>query len=115
MRAGEPMQALGDVPRSDYRIIMNRGHSRSQLALWPFGIEDPIPSIPVPLMSEEPEPTLALNAVWHALYVRARFDLRVDYRKEPVPSLSPEQAALARKFMTGLRTEGPAGEGTERA
>ena len=51
MRAGEPIVAIGDLPRSDYRIIMNRGHSRSQWDLWPFDIEDPIPSIPVPLMS----------------------------------------------------------------
>jgi hypothetical protein len=38
---------------------------------------------------------LAIGQALHTAYERARYDLRVDYRKPPVPPLSPADAAWA--------------------
>ena len=45
---------------------------------------------------------LDLNAVLHALYERARFDLWLDYARPPVPPLSADDAAWARDILASL-------------
>ncbi len=81
---------------SDYRILVSRGASRPRAKLYAFGVRHPIPPVPIPLLPKDPEPTLDLNSVLHALYTRARFDLVLDYAKPPVPPLGEEDATWAR-------------------
>lgn len=95
LRAGEPMPTFGRPAECDYRILISRGWQRPRSHLYPFDLRQPIPSIPVPLQQGETEPVLDLNEVLHALYTRARFDLRLDYAQPPVPPLSEEDAAWA--------------------
>ncbi len=83
---------------SDYRILVSRGASRPRAKLYAFGVRQPIPAIP--LLRRDPEPSLDLNAVLHALYERARFDLRLDYTKPPSPPLEEEDAAWARDIIS---------------
>ena len=58
--------------------------------------------IPIPLLPGDDEPLLDLGTILHALYDRARFDLRLDYRKPPVPPLGEEDAAWARGIREGI-------------
>jgi hypothetical protein len=62
----------------------------------------PIPAIPIPLLPEDGEPALDLNLVLHALMERARYDLVIDYRKPPEPSLGPEDDAWAKSLLTRM-------------
>lgn len=105
MRAGESMPVIGPAVRSDYRILVSRGRERPRAHLHTFSLRDPIPSIPIPLLPEDDEPTLDLNHVVHELYSRARFDLRLDYTAEPEPPLDEEDAAWADEVLheAGLR------------
>src|SRR5207248_1113284 len=93
LRAGERMPIIGPPVHSAYRIIVSQGSKRPRATLYVFGVRQPIPAIPIPLLPGEDEPSLDLNGVLHALYGRARFDLRVDYAQPPVPPLSETDAA----------------------
>jgi hypothetical protein len=84
----------------DYRILVSRGRTRPRAKLYAFGVRQSIPPIPIPLLGGDPEPVLDLNAVLHALYDRARFDLRLDYTKPPVPPLAEEDNTWARAIVT---------------
>jgi hypothetical protein len=95
LRAGAPMPLAGRPVRSDYRILISRGWQRPRAQLYAFGVRQPMPTIPIPLQPEEPEPVLVLNTVFHELYGRARFDLRLDYTRPPVPPLGEEDASWA--------------------
>jgi hypothetical protein len=86
LRAGEPMP-LNKPVSSDYRILVSRGWTRRKAQLYAFGLRAPIPDFPVPLQQGEKEPLVTLNQVLHALYGRARFDLRIDYTQPPTPPL----------------------------
>ncbi|GIV84528.1 MAG: hypothetical protein KatS3mg052_1535 [Candidatus Roseilinea sp.] len=66
--------------------------------MYHFNLRAPIPAITVPLQRGEDEPTLDLNAVLHDLYVRARYDLMLDYNQPPVPPLNDADAAWAREL-----------------
>jgi hypothetical protein len=99
LRAGNPLPLLGDVPPSDYRILVSRGWQRPRARLIPFRVRDPIPPFPVPLLPDDDEPLLDLGAVLHALHDRARYDLRIRYDEAPVPPLREEDAAWAREIV----------------
>jgi Protein of unknown function (DUF4058) len=102
LRGGRPMPVMTGQPvEGAYRILVSRGASRPRAKLYAFGVRQPIPPIPIPLLPKDPEPSLELNAVLHALYERARFDLRLDYTKPPVPPLGEEGAAWARGIVAG--------------
>ncbi len=95
LRGGEPMPTLGSPAGSAYRVLVSRPRRRPKADLIAFGLRDPIPSFPLPLRQGEEEPAVELSRILHALYERASYDLRIDYRIEPVPRLPAEDAEWA--------------------
>ena len=69
--------------KGEYRILVSRGKSRPRARLYVFGLRQPIPEIPIPLLPRDAEPALDLNSVLHDLYDRASIDLRLDYTRTP--------------------------------
>jgi hypothetical protein len=110
LRAGEPMPLRDSPPPSDYRILICRRRMSRAADLYGFFYTDPIPSIAIPLLPEDAEPTLDLNAVLHALMDRARYDLSIDYHQPPMPPLRPEDKSWAAKIVAQATetTHGPA-------
>lgn len=99
LRAGEPMPTVRPRVRSDYSVLVSRGHRRPKADLIPFGVRDPIPPFPLPLRRGEDEPAVDLGNILHALYDRASYDLRIDYELEPTPPLSPADSEWARALI----------------
>ncbi len=99
LRAGEPMPVVGRPVGSDYRILVSRGPRRPHAQLYAFGVRGAIPSFALPLAPGDEEPVVELNAVLHGVYHRARFDLRLEYSRPPVPPLSEADAAWARELI----------------
>lgn len=99
LRAGEPMPVLGPSVSGDYRLLVSRGTRRPRAQLYTWTVRQPIPAFPLPLLPEDPEPTVKLGAVLAELYDRARFDLQLDYRMPPVPPLEGDDAAWARDLL----------------
>ncbi|MBD2166967.1 DUF4058 family protein [Calothrix membranacea FACHB-236] len=106
LRSGKPMSILGEVPVTDYQILVSRSETRPQAKLYGFSIRERIPVFSLPLQSEDTEPILDLQSLLHGIYNRARYHLAIDYHQEPVPSLKPEDAAWA---DTLLRQQGVRG------
>jgi hypothetical protein len=98
LRAGAPMPVLGPAVPGDYRILVSRGSRRPRAQLLAWSVRQPIPPFALPLLAGDAEPTVDVGAVLHALYDRARFDLRLDYTRPPVPPLREDDAAWARSL-----------------
>jgi len=98
LRAGDPMPIVGETVHSDYRILVSRGARRPRVQLFAWGLRQLIPTFELPLLEGDQEPTVDLAGVVHALYDRARFDLRLDYRQQPVPPLNEDDWAWARSL-----------------
>jgi hypothetical protein len=105
LRAGDPMPVVGAQIQSDYRILVSRGLQRPRATLIACTLRHPIPTFRLPLLPGDDEPEVALNRILHALYQRARFDLRLDYTQPPVPPLAESDAAWARELIAahGIR------------
>jgi hypothetical protein len=93
LRGGKPMEFAPPTPR-DYRILVVAGWEYPQGRLSAFSLRQAIPVVEVPLREGEQEPALALGPLLNEIYDRARYDLRIDYRHDPLdPALSAEDTA----------------------
>ncbi len=99
LRAGQPMPVVGRLIKRDYCVLVSRGSQRPRARLYAFNLRQPIPPFYVPLLPGDTEPEVDLGQILHALYQRARFDLRLDYTEPPVPPLSDEDALWASELL----------------
>ena len=97
------MPILGEVPASDYRILVCRGTRRPRASLYAFGVRQPISTFPLPLFPGDPEPETDLGAILHGLYERARYDLRLDYGQPAAPPLIEDDAAWAATLVANRK------------
>jgi hypothetical protein len=87
------------LPPADYLVMVAQAGERPHCSVWPISVRQPLPTIPIPLLDPDPPVPLALSQALHTAYERARYDLRVDYRKPPVPPLTPQDAAWAETLL----------------
>jgi hypothetical protein len=105
LRAGKPMLLLGEIPSSDYRILISREYQRPHAQLYAFSVRDEIPSFPLPLQPGEVEPIVELQALLDGIYKRARYHLTIDYRREPIPALKADDKANDKAWANTLLRE----------
>ena len=106
LRTGKPMSILGEIPVTNYQIIVSRSETRPQAKLYGFSIRETIPIFPLPLQSEDIEPIVDLQSLLHGIYNRARYYLAIDYNKEPVLPLKSEDVVWSDTLLReqGLRS-----------
>ena len=83
------------LPAADYIVMVCKAGERPRSNVWPVSVRQPLPTIPIPLLAPDPPVPLDLGQALRTAYARARYDLRVDYRKPPVPPLPPGESAWA--------------------
>ncbi|MBR8836351.1 MAG: DUF4058 family protein [Stigonema ocellatum SAG 48.90 = DSM 106950] len=105
LRRGQPMPILNNNIQTSYRILVSRSNQRPRADLYPFELQHPIPSFPLPLRRKDTEPIVDLQVLLHGVYDRAGLDLAINYTREPVPPLSEVDAAWANELLQqqGLR------------
>ena len=104
LRQGKPMPMEGAI-KSDYRILVSRSNTRPKAALYGFHLRARIPQFPVPLRSEDIEPSVDLQRLLHEIYDQGAYDLRLDYSRAIAPALSEADAAWVDEVLRqqGLR------------
>jgi hypothetical protein len=100
LRGGKPFPIRSEN-LGDYRILICRGDRRPTGELYAFGLRQPIPPVPIPLMLGEVEPILELQPLLDRVYEKGRYYLAIDYKKPPQPPLSEEDARWAEMLLKG--------------
>lgn len=108
LRGGRKM-VMGSEIDSPYCAMVSRAEERPRVGVWPIGLRDRLPTIPVPLRSPDPDAALDLQVVLDEVYDKAGYS-DVLYRDEPDPPLTGEDAAWAREVLA-LPTDPPGGGG----
>jgi hypothetical protein len=93
LRQGNAMSMMGTFEQSHYRILVSPSETRPKAQLYGFNLQDGIPELTVPLRTGEPEPTLNLKLLLDEVYAQGSYDLRIDYRRPPIPPLSESDLA----------------------
>jgi len=98
LRRGKKMVA--DIAlKSDYHILVSRSRDRPQADLYAFNLQDPIPSIPLPLAEGEIEPTIDLQELLNSVYDCGSYDLVIDYKNEPIIPLAKGDRSWADELL----------------
>jgi hypothetical protein len=93
LRRGVRALAHPRVPDTAYLIALTRAQSGAT-AIWPLGLRDVLPEIPIPLRAPDGDGLLELGPALAAIYDEAGYDLSIDYREPPPPpARSPADAA----------------------
>ena len=72
--------------------------TRPRAGMWPLGLRERLPAIPIPLRDPDPDAQLDLQEVLHDIYDRARYGTYI-YEDSPDPPLAPDDDAWARQFV----------------
>jgi hypothetical protein len=91
LRADKPMTIIGGDSTKEYRILVSHSYKRPLADLYEFALQDSIPFFPLPLKMNDEEPIVNLQEIVYGVYIRASYDLRIDY-SQPLwaPKLSEE-------------------------
>ena len=84
IRRGTRPCAHPRIPDVPYVITVIRAHT-GFMDIWPLGLRDPLPIVPVPLRPPDAEVCLDLPLALTSIYDEAAYDLSIDYSQSPPP------------------------------
>jgi hypothetical protein len=93
LRAG-PRMPIDDLPPCDYCIMVSRSEERPRVELWPVGLRERLPEIPIPLQFGDPDARLDLQLLLNHQYEAAGYEDYI-YDSPLLPPLSPDDAVWA--------------------
>ena len=95
---GGPRLPPDDLPTCDYCAIVSRVEERPRAGVWPWRLREPLPLVPIPLRTGEPDAMLDIKAVIDQLYDVNGYQYFI-YSGPPEPRLAPDDAAWAAPFL----------------
>jgi hypothetical protein len=110
LRSYPPMPFDDPLPSAHCLVMVCKAGERPHSSVWPISVRQPLPTIPIPLLPPDPPVPLDLGQALWTTCARARYDLRVDYRKPPIPPLSSADAAWAAALIGPQYGRSPQGE-----
>lgn len=83
LRKGQRVPMQHPLPKAAYFVFLSRTEDRPMTEVWPIQVDDPLPTVPLPLLATDPDVRLDLQAAFTAAYDLLGFDLRLDYQQPP--------------------------------
>ncbi len=101
LRQGERVRSRPSLKRYDYIVHACRADDDRQSVVWPIRLRQRLPVITIPLRKGDADARLNLQDILHEVYDRGGYERRIDYKADPVPPLSGENAVWAREWLKG--------------
>jgi hypothetical protein len=98
---GGPQMPLEAFPGCDYYVLVSRAEDRPRVGVWPIGVRDPLPEIPVPLRTPDSDARIDLRKLLDRVYDDAGYEDYV-YAGLPQPPLRMEDASWAEQYVPKL-------------
>jgi hypothetical protein len=101
LRSGLRMP-LGEPPplKADYYVLVSRALEFPQVGVWPLGVRDILPTIPIPLRPEDKDIELPLKFCLDRVYDLGRHAAEVNYFEPSLPPLSEQDATWAHELLS---------------
>lgn len=107
LRANPPMPMMGEIDRSDYRIVVSRSSLRPAADLYGFSVREAIPEFPLPLKPDDAELSVNLQTIVDRVYDLGSYDVRIDYHQSaPPPAFSKSDQQWIDELLAPLNSNG---------
>jgi len=87
LRQGKRVPMQQPLPSAPYFVFLSRAEKRPISDVWPIDLDDPLPTVPVPLLSGDEDVLLDLQQAFTATYELHGYDLLIDYSQPPEVAL----------------------------
>jgi uncharacterized protein DUF4058 len=105
LRGGERPPLEAPVPEAPHYVLVSRAERRPKVQVWPIQLQDPLPTVSVPVLEPDPDVPLDLQAAVTSAYERGAFTRKIDFqRPPPPPPLSVEEAAWVEAVLRQRRS-----------
>jgi hypothetical protein len=106
LRRGRRVPMRQPLPSAPYFVLLSRAERRPLTEVWPITLDQPLPTVPVPLRESDPDVPLDLQLALTNVYDLCSLDLAVNYAGPPDVRLPPEAATWAEERLraAGLRS-----------
>lgn len=91
LRRGRRVPMQQPLPSAPYFVFLSRAESRPLVDVWPVQFEEPLPTVPVPLLDGDEDVPLDLQAAFHTVYDQLALDLTLDYARPPTVPVPASQ------------------------
>jgi hypothetical protein len=85
LRRGLRLPFEGDPPPADYYVYLSRVEKRPRTEIWPIGLRDRLPVVPVPLLPPDADVPLDLQRAVDGCYDLVHYERLLDYAVLPPP------------------------------
>ena len=103
LRTGKRVPMRQPLPAGDYFVLVGRRERRPVTEVWPVMLGQVLPEVPVPLLADDPDMKLHLQAAVDAVYDAVGYDLLLKYEQPPHVALTPQQRAWAETILAKTR------------
>ena len=79
LRGGTRMPPANEYPAGEYFVALFRMTRPGKCGLWPIGLRDRLPTVPVPLLPGEVDLRLDLAPMVNAIYVGSNYGPSINY------------------------------------
>jgi hypothetical protein len=99
LRLGHRVPTKEPLPETPYFVFLNRVESRPIMDVWPIRLNQPLPSVPVPLLPGDKDAMLDLQRALSQVYDAIGYDLAIDYARPPEVPLAGNDARWANERL----------------
>jgi Protein of unknown function (DUF4058) len=105
LRNGRRVPMAEELPPAPYFVFLSRGEQRPITGIWPILLDQPLPTVPVPLHEGDADARLDLQQALTMAYDECCLGDMIDYSKPPEVPLTPEESAWVAHHLhaAGLR------------
>jgi len=92
LRGGRRIPFARKLTPAPYYVFLSRAQNRPNTAVWAIPLQNKLPTVPVPLLSPDPDVPLDLQAAVNACFELVGYENLLDYTiPPPPPELSAEE------------------------
>jgi hypothetical protein len=96
---GGPHMPIPGLPSCDYCILVRRAMDGPVAGLWPFSMRDPLPTIPIPLLSPDEDLSIDLQEIFHLVFDEGGYAPLL-YEFPVQPALTPTDASWVQSLLS---------------
>jgi hypothetical protein len=92
LRKGLRVPMEQELPPAPYFVFLSRADERPLTEVWPISLDQPLPTVPVPLHAGDDDARLDLQQALTLAYDEYCLSDMIDYSKPPGVPLTPEES-----------------------
>jgi len=99
LRKGRRVPMGDELPAASYFVFLCRADQALRTEVWPITLDEPLPTVPVPLLPGDEDVALDLQDAFASAYDLVGYDWEIDYGQPPEIALTPQEAAWVQDLV----------------